>query len=290
MQQQTRAYGFALTAVLLWSTVASAFKLALRVLSPAQLLLYASLVATLALVLVLAGQGRLAYLRVSRRDLARSALLGFLNPYLYYAVLFEAYARLPGQEAQPLNYTWAIALAILSVPLLGQRIRAGGFAAILVSFAGVYVIATRGDLLGMRFGDPLGVALAVGSSLIWALFWILNLRDGRDPVAKLCLSFGFGCLFTLLHVLARGQWVVPGGAGLAGAAYAGLFEMGLTFVVWLEALRRSRTTAQVANLIFLSPFVSLVLLHYVAGETIHPSSVAGLALIVAGIMLQKRFG
>jgi len=70
----------------------------------------------------------------------------------------------------------------------------------------------------------------------------------------------------------------------------GLFEMGLTFAIWMGALRLSRTTAQVANLIYLAPFLSLVLLHWVVGEAIYPSSVAGLALIVAGIGIQKRLG
>mgnify|MGYP001769320393 CR=1 FL=1 len=36
--------------------------------------------------------------------------------------------------------------------------------------------------------------------------------------------------------------------------------------------------------------VSLVLLHYVAGEEIYVSSVGGLALIIAGIVVQKRLG
>ena len=42
--------------------------------------------------------------------------------------------------------------------------------------------------------------------------------------------------------------------------------------------------------IFLAPFVSLLLLSRVAGEDIHVSSIAGLALIVGGILLQRRLG
>ena len=41
MHDQKKAYLYGLATVLLWSTVASAFKLALRYLDPAQLLLYA---------------------------------------------------------------------------------------------------------------------------------------------------------------------------------------------------------------------------------------------------------
>jgi drug/metabolite transporter (DMT)-like permease len=76
-------------------------------------------------------------------------------------------------------------------------------------------------------------------------------------------------------------------AGIAGAAYAGIFEMGLTFYFWLKALKLSATTARVSILIYLMPFISLVLIHLVVGETILFSSVAGLVLIVGGIVLEQ---
>ena len=127
MQQQTRAYGMALAAVFLWSTVATAFKLSLRNLTPTELLLFSTFVATVTLGAFLGAQRKLGALRhFSLKDYSRSALAGFLNPFLYYTVLFQAYSLLPGQEAQPLNYTWAIALALLSIPLLGQKLRPAG--------------------------------------------------------------------------------------------------------------------------------------------------------------------
>ena len=46
MTDQRKAYAHAMVAVLLWSTVASAFKLSLRYLDCAQLLLYSSVTAT----------------------------------------------------------------------------------------------------------------------------------------------------------------------------------------------------------------------------------------------------
>ncbi|MEW6488392.1 MAG: DMT family transporter [Thermodesulfobacteriota bacterium] len=175
MTRQARATAYALATVLLWSTVASAFKLSLRHLDPPQLLLYASAASALALAGILAVQGRLGVLLTyTRAQYLRSLLLGLLNPFLYYLVLFQAYDRLPAQEAQALNYTWAITLALLSVPLLGQRMRRADVAGGLVSYAGVVVIATRGDLLGLRFSDPFGVALALGSTVLWSLYWIAN--------------------------------------------------------------------------------------------------------------------
>ena len=274
--------------VLLWATVASAFKLSLRYVEAPHMLLYATVVSTVVLLVVAVWQGKLGQaLACSRRQYARSAAVGFLSPFLYYLVLFEAYDRLPAQEAQPLNYTWPVVVVILSAPLLKQPIGRVSLAAIGVSFVGVLVIATRGDLLSFRFSDPIGTALAVGSAFIWAAFWLTNVRDDRDAVVKLLLNFVFGLIFVSIAVLALAGPPPLDVRGIAGSAYAGVFEMGVTFVLWMRALSLSRTTAQVSNLIYLSPFLSLVLINVFVGETILPSTVIGLLFIVGGIVIRR---
>jgi drug/metabolite transporter (DMT)-like permease len=75
--------------------------------------------------------------------------------------------------------------------------------------------------------------------------------------------------------------------GLLGAAYIGLFEMGITFVIWLKALKTARNIAMISNLIFLSPVLSLVLISRVMGEAIVPATFTGLSLIIAGTLLQQ---
>ena len=123
MERQKQAYVYALTAVLMWSTVAAAFKITLRYLDYLHLLLFSSCTACVILFVVLVSQKKLPLLKsCSGRDFLYSAFLGFLNPYLYYVILFKAYSLLPAQEAQPLNYTWPVVLVLLSIPLLKQRI------------------------------------------------------------------------------------------------------------------------------------------------------------------------
>jgi drug/metabolite transporter (DMT)-like permease len=75
--------------------------------------------------------------------------------------------------------------------------------------------------------------------------------------------------------------------GLLGAAYVGLFEMGITFVLWLSALKLSENTAKVGNLIFLSPFLSLVFIRLFVGEEILMSTLVGLVLIITGLIVQQ---
>jgi drug/metabolite transporter (DMT)-like permease len=285
---QKKAYLLGLAAVCLWSTVATAFKLSLRHLGPEPLVLYASLTSAAVLGAILAARGRLGALRdLTWRQVRFSLVLGALNPFLYYLVLIRAYDLLRAQEAQAINYTWAITMSILSIPLLGQRIRGLQFAAIGLSYSGALIISTHGDLLGFRMESPYGFGLAMGSTVIWALFWIFGVKDDLDPVLRLFLNFCCGAAYTLVWALAAGFPLTPNLPGFLGAAYIGAFEMGVTFVLWMSALRLSRTTAQVSNLIYLAPFLSLFIIHFLVGEAILPSTLVGLGFILAGTAVQK---
>jgi drug/metabolite transporter (DMT)-like permease len=63
--------------------------------------------------------------------------------------------------------------------------------------------------------------------------------------------------------------------------------MGITFVLWLSALKSTNNTARISNLIFASPFISLILLATIIGEEIHPSTLIGLVLIIIGLIVQQ---
>lgn len=289
MDPDRRAWILAGATVALWSTVATAFELGLRVLGPATLLAGANLVAVLALAGINAARGSLAgAFRVAPRAARRALVLGMLNPVLYYLVLFEAYDRLPGQVAQPLNYTWAITLSLLAVPFLGQKLSRGELAAMVLAWAGVVVIATGGDLADLRTDDPLGVALALGSTLIWSAYWLLATRDEREPVGALLLNFTLALPFTLAIAWTLGEPLAAGALALGAVVWVGLAEMAVSFVLWLLAMQQARSTAGISSLIFVSPFLSLVLLATVAGEAIRPATPPGLLLIVGGIALQQQ--
>ena len=116
MEKQKQAYTYAIITVLFWATVASAFKISLRYLDFIHLLFYASIASIVVLFIILLIQNKLKLLKTySKKDYLHSALLGFLNPFFYYIVLFKAYSLLKAQEAQPLNQTWVIMISLLSI-------------------------------------------------------------------------------------------------------------------------------------------------------------------------------
>ena len=288
--RQQRAFLYALAAVGLWSTVATAFKISLRYLSPEELLFYASWTSLLFFGFLLWRQGRLEEVKtLIWRAPVRILLLGAINPFLYYLTLFHAYDLLPAQEAQAINYSWGILLALLSVPILGQKLRREDLLAGLLCYLGVLVIATRGDLLSLHFQSISGLLFALGSTLLWALYWLFNTRMDAEPLPLLFLNFLTGTLLLSLYLfIFKGGVELPNLAGALGALYVGLFEMGITFVLWLKAMKLADSTASISNLIYLSPFLSLIFIRFIVGETIFPSTLIALALILGGLWIQQR--
>lgn len=285
MNQDRQAILYGLGAVALWSTVATAFKVALAWMGPLELMWLAVFVSWALMGALVIKQGDIS--SALRSGWKTAAWAGLMNPVAYYLVLFAAYDRLPGQEAMALNYTWALAMAFLAVPLLGQRLTRMDIVAGLVAYAGVWVIATRGLVFDVSFADPLGVILALASTLLWAFYWLLNTRDPRPPLVGQWQNFCVGLpVLTVLLLLGPGlQW--HGWPAFGAGVYVGLFEMGVAFILWQMAMHKVSRTAKVSNLIFLSPPVSLLLLFWVVGEPILPSTLIGMGLILLGLGLQQ---
>jgi len=266
----------------------TAFKLTLNYLNPGMLLLIATFTAFVFLGTVVLIKGKLTVLKqITVKQTFNSALMGLFNPFLYYLVLFEAYNRIPAQEGVALNYIWPVMLVIFSIIFLKQHIRFLSMIAIVVSFCGTAVIAMHGNFGELKFSDTFGVVLAIGSAFFWASFWIINMKDPREAIVKMLVNFAFGSGYILIWNIIEGNISIPPLYGFAGAVYIGIFEMGLTFVLWLTALKLSTNTARVSNLVFISPFISLMLITWIVGEKILPSTVIGLAIIVAGIVIQQ---
>ncbi len=284
MRDDQKALSFGIGAVVLWSTVATGFKLGLSVMEPVQLLFLGSCISALVFVPAAVRQGW------PRRplNLKEGLVFALLNPVLYYLVLFEAYDRLPAQIAQPLNYTWAIVLALLAVPVLGQKLTPRMLWGIGIGYLGVVVLLSQGRFDTLPDLDWFGVLLALASTGIWAGYWLYNARSTTEPHALMATSFLLAVPLLAVICLAGSGLPTLTLKNLGYGAWVGLVEMGITFLLWQQALRLSSQAARIGQLIFLSPFLSLLLISSVLGETIHVTSWLGLGVIVIGLLVTGR--
>jgi drug/metabolite transporter (DMT)-like permease len=288
MKSTKKAYLFAGLTVLFWSTVATAFKIALREYDFIQLIFYISGVTVILLFFYLAIQGKTNQIfRQTRKQWLVSMGMGALNPLIYYLVLFKAYSLLPAQIAQPLNMIWPIVLTLLSVPLLKQKIGWISILALLISFTGVLLISSQGGTSGFKNVNLTGVCLALFSSVLWALYWIFSVRDKRDEIIKLFLNFVFGFLYLAVAVALFSNFRIQWNQSFMAIIHAGIFEVGITYVLWLKAMNLTTSNAKIGNIVFISPFISLIFIHFILKETLFVTTFAGLILIVAGIFVQQ---
>ena len=288
MTQDNKAIVYAAIAVLSWSTVASAFKIALRYLSSFELLLVASCTAFLIFLFTLLARKKWKEVKnLSASQWRWFALLGLLNPVTYYLVLFRAYDLLPAQVAQPVNYSWPILLLILLSLFAGQSIPKIKYVGMLLSLGGVVLISAGTGLSDKLEFSVTGFLLAFLSAFLWAGYWMVsNKRKEVDAIIALTVTFFFGSAYLLIASLWMEPVVLPIQALLSGM-YVGAFEIGIHFVCFGMAIQLTSNATLVNQMCYLSPFLSLFLIHLILGEQIVWTTYAGLLLIVVGIIFNQ---
>ena len=278
-------------AVLSWSTVATAFKVALSYLTHFEMLLVASFTSLAIFAVVLTVQRRWGAVKsLPRRTWGYFALLGLLNPVAYYLVLFKSYDLLPAQVAQPVNYFWPIFLLVLLALFAKQRIPAKKYVGMFISLGGLVLISAGGGQMGNLEISPFGLFLGLMSAVLWATYWMVNNKNSHKADATIAcfMSFLFGSIYLAIGALFVGVnlHTLP---GILSGMYVGAFEMGIPFICFGLAIRTTSNPALVNQLCYLSPFLSLFFVSTILGEQIVPTTYIGLSLIVAGIVFNEYF-
>lgn len=291
MKENRKAILFACIAVLSWSTVATAFKKSLLHLTHFELVLVACVTSLVIFTILMTIQKKWHLLKTLKpKEWGYFALLGLLNPVAYYLVLFKSYDLLPAQVAQPINYAWPIVLVVLLAIFTRQPIAPKKYIGMAISLAGVATISLGG---GQALGAALpisGLLLAALSAFLWASYWVVNNKNKEKFDASLAffMTFLFGSIYMTIGALVKGVELntVP---GLLWGAYVGAFEMGIPFIFFGLAMRKTDNPALVNQLTYLSPFMSLFFISMILGEKIVPTTFVGLALIVIGIVFNEYF-
>lgn len=291
MKQTDKAILYACIAVLSWSTVATAFKKSLEHISHFELVLVSCLTSLVIFTILMTVQKKWKLIKgMTVKEWGNFALLGLLNPVAYYLVLFKSYDLLPAQIAQPINYAWPIVLVVLLAVFTRQPVPPKKYIGMAISLGGVALISLGG---GQALGGKLpasGLLLAALSAFLWASYWVVNNRnkDRFDASLAFFMTFlfgsiymGIGSLFTEVNL-----HTVP---GLLWGSYVGAFEMGIPFIFFGLAMRKTDNPTLINQLTYLSPFLSLFIISVVLGEKIVPTTIGGLILIVFGIIFNEYF-
>jgi drug/metabolite transporter (DMT)-like permease len=185
----------------------------------------------------------------------------------------------------------ALATVVLSVIILGERVRRWETAGLVVGGFGVYLVVMGGLRIPDNFtgGQALGNLLVLFSLLLEALFTVVGKSVvTRYPPFLVTAAIVTGSLVVwwpagLTALAVRGWPSMTWGVLLAGI-YLGVFTTSIGYWAWFYGLRRVMPGAM-APLLFIQPLLGTVLAVLIRGERPGLPTLVGGTLVLGGVAL-----
>ena len=282
-----KTYILAGTAILMWSTMATVSKLLLTSLSNFQVLCISSLLAGVSMLAMNAFSGKLALLKTYRlKDYLIMTGTGLLGIFLYYSFYYIGMSRMPASQAFIINYLWPIMSVVFAAILLKEKLTARKMIAIGMSFVGVMIVTGK-DLLHFDGKTLFGAVMCILDAVCYGAFTALNKKWHYEKGISMMVAFfvSFVLSFVMNQVSGAG-WNISFGQ-LLGLGWNGIFSMAIGNTAWALALQKGNT-AQISNLAYITPFLSLIWTALILKEQISVWSVVGLCVIVLGVLIQLK--
>ena len=220
------------------------------------------------------------------------ALLGALAIGSFNILLYTGLQSTTALNSMLIQSAQPALVLIAGALVMGDRTSLRQIAGVLISLAGVLAIIGRGDpamLWGLRLN--IGDAIISVAVLIWALYSVLlRRRPVVHPLSFLAASMVVGIAViapVYAHELWSGRLIVPAAGSALAIAYVSIFPSFLAYLFFNRGVELigSAATGQYMNVM---PLMGAGLAMLFLGEALHLFHVAGLALIVAGILVAGR--
>lgn len=281
-------YLYAFVAIAIWSTTATVSKLLLHSYTTMQILLVSATVAAAFLFVVNLIKGNLKKLKSYHlRDYLITAGVGVLGTFLYNLFLVLGIDKLLASQAMIINYLWPMMAVVAGCILLKEKMTLRKAIAVVLSFTGVVIVTSNGNLAGIAGSNLIGAGYCVLAAVSYGLFVALNKRLRYDSFLSMMLYYIVSAVVAAIYVIFAGQMPTLSGVQSLGLVWIGMGDYAIAYVSWALAMKAGET-AKIANLAYITPFLSLMVAHFLLGDPITVWSVGGLAVIVAGIFLQLK--
>jgi drug/metabolite transporter (DMT)-like permease len=238
---------------------------------------------------------RCGRVRVSRGELGRLAILGFVSLTVYFSFENLGLARTSASEAAVLVATIPLFVVILNSFTLRERTTARQWAGIALSFAGIVVLVVLGGSgEGAAAGSLTGNLLVLVASLSAGMYIILGRRLLVSRPALFVTTFQnlFGALFML--PLALVEAAITGVRHPTQGAVGGLLFLtvvcSITAYLLLNYAVRFIPASAVAVFINLTPIVAVAGAYALLGERFTPGQAVAAVVVVAGVWLTNSGG
>lgn len=282
-------YIYAVVAVLIWSTMAAMVKKMLYDIPNLETLSISSFFAFLFLLIVNLKNGVVKEMKkYSVKDYGIMSGLGFIGLFLYSALYYYGLAKLTSQEACILNYLWPIMLVIFSCIILKEKLTFAKGIAMLCSFVGI-IILSLGNGSFSTGNTTFGIISCIIASACYGLFSVLNKKADYNQNISMMVIWIVVAVCSMVSGLMAETWVAIKGIQWLGIMWLGIVIDAVAYLLWALALKGVDNTAKIANLAYLTPFLSLVVSAIFLKEKIQLRAFIALLFIIGGILLQNIY-
>ncbi len=282
-------YIFAITTVFIWATMAAVVKKILFDIPNLEVLAISSYISSAFLLLVNFFTGKMkGFKQIKTRDIGVLSGLGFIGLFVYSALYYYGLSQLTSQEACIVNYLWPIMLVIFSCIILKEPLTGMKAFAMICSFVGI-VILSMGSGENADGNTTLGIISCVIAAACYGLFSVLNKKCNYDQSISMMIFWLVAAVCSTILGLVTENWVAIGGEQWLGLLWLGIVVDAIAYLLWALALNGVKNSAKIANLAFLTPFMSLVVSAVLLNEKIELRAVVALVFIIGGILLQSFY-
>jgi len=290
---QGQAYALLVFTTLVWGANAVAARLAVGEISPMMLTFSRWIVCCAALALTSRREIALHWrsLLPSWRYLTMMGMLGFTG----FNALFYAAA----------HHTTAINIAIIqgTIPVLvlvggfvffGTRITALQLAGVVMTIAGITVVASRGQLeLLTSLAFNIGDVWVVIAGLLYTCYALCLRKRPPAPAIVFFAAMAFvACVGSLPLVaveIVRGEFIVPSAKGVALVLFIGLLPSYISQIAFIHAVGLIGP-ARAGVFLNLVPIFGPLLAVLVLGEPLSAYHAVALVLVLGGIYIAESLG
>lgn len=282
-------YIYAVVTVLIWSTMAATVKKMLYDIPNLEALSISSIFAFLFLLIINLINGAVKEMRkYSVKDYGVMSGLGFIGLFLYSALYYYGLAKLTSQEACILNYLWPIMLVIFSCIILKEKLTFTKGIAMLCSFVGI-IILSSGKASFSTGNTTFGIISCIIAAACYGLFSVLNKKKDYNQNISMMVIWLVVAVCAMISGLLTENWVSIKGVQWLGILWIGIATDAVAYLLWALALKGVENTAKIANLAYLTPFLSLVVSAVFLKEKVQLRALIALLFIIGGILLQNIY-
>lgn len=226
--------------------------------------------------------------RLTRRVIAAAAVLGVLDGVVPSLLIAWAEVRIDSGLASVLVSTMPLFTVFIAAAVLpDERLSARKLAGLFAGFAGVVVLIGR-DALSFGSGDAMGQIAVIGAALSLGAAGVyarVLLREG-DPLELTGIKLAAVSPIAIAVALALDGLPEPGsmsGNGVVALGVLGLVNTGPGRALYFWIIKQSSSVS--ASLVtYIMPVAGLLLGWIILGEQIGAGTVAGMALIMSGVV------